>query len=791
MKKLYIMLLAMLSCVVSGYAQSNEGDGTSTSIDEPIKYTVLSNSGGFNNEGAANLFDSDCTTKWCSDFTNKQEGETTNGVYVVFKTSRSILPTHYTLTTANDTQGNPGRNWKQWQLYGMNADSDDDVARESENWVPLDKKYNVDQDQLPAANYTSSDFFLSEENVTAYKYFKIELDEIVSGSTMQMADFLLCDKYTFMSRLISFADTNVKDICVSNWDTNGDGELSKEEVAAVTSLGEVFKNNNFITTFNELQHFTGLTNINDYAFNGCSSLTSITIPSSVTSIGKSAFDGCNSLSTVDVKNPSPVAITQNTFSNRTNTTLYVPTGSRAAYLAADYWKEFKEIVALEDIISFADEIVKTICVSNWDTNGDGELSYAEAAAVTSIEGIFQKKSITSFDELQYFKGLTCISYSAFEDCRNLTSVTIPNSVMSIDLRAFYLCSSLTSVTIPNSVTSIGSNAFRFLSSLRMVKSEIAKPFAVEAFDNANAILVVPKGLRADYKSVSGWGFAFIFEEGETIYTQKQTDEQGLLYTLKMADNDSFYYSVTGHSDDLNTEIVIPADISGVPVTVISANVFKDCSSLSFITIPNSVASIGSDAFSGCTGLTTITIPESVTAIGDGAFNGCRSLTMIISKISTPFAVNAFSNFDATLVVPKSSRSDYKKVSGWGFAFTFEEGEAVFELNQSDEQGLYYTLKADDNGVYYSVTDYYYNQLKSEIVIPADLGGCPVREVGANAFNGCTTLSSITIPNSVTSIERRAFQACVNLTTVILGSQLETIGYYAFYNCINLIHWNIK
>ena len=84
---------------------------------------------------------------------------------------------------------------------------------------------------------------------------------------------------------ITFADANVKAICVTNWDTNGDGELSTNEAAAVTDMGTAFKNKTNITTFGELQYFTGLKSIGSETFYGCSGLTSVTIPKNVTTIG--------------------------------------------------------------------------------------------------------------------------------------------------------------------------------------------------------------------------------------------------------------------------------------------------------------------------------------------------------------------------------------------------------------------------------------------------------------------------------------------------------------------------
>ena len=91
---------------------------------------------------------------------------------------------------------------------------------------------------------------------------------------------------------IQFADAAVKAICVTNWDTNGDGELSETEAAQVTDLGTVFKSNKTITSFDELQYFTGLTDIGEWAFCYCSGLTFVTIPNSVTSIGNDTFRNC-------------------------------------------------------------------------------------------------------------------------------------------------------------------------------------------------------------------------------------------------------------------------------------------------------------------------------------------------------------------------------------------------------------------------------------------------------------------------------------------------------------------
>lgn len=132
-------------------------------------------------EGPGSLFDKDSNTKWC----------TTNNAtaYVIFTSDEPIAPTYYKLTTANDTGKNPGRNWKTWKIYGANFDSEEAVGRDAEGWVMIDEKNNIGTDQLPAANFTDAYFNMSNPSSTAYKYFKIEVEALVNGQTMQMADF--------------------------------------------------------------------------------------------------------------------------------------------------------------------------------------------------------------------------------------------------------------------------------------------------------------------------------------------------------------------------------------------------------------------------------------------------------------------------------------------------------------------------------------------------------------------------------------------------------------------------
>ena len=115
------------------------------------------------------------------------------------------------------------------------------------------------------------------------------------------------------SNIIIFADKDVKKRCVGLWDTNGDGELSHEEVAAVTTIGTVFQNNTDIEFFNELKYFSGLTALEANAFNGCSNLCNIAIPANVATIDVSSFQDCSQLMQVTFDKNSCITIFEGSY----------------------------------------------------------------------------------------------------------------------------------------------------------------------------------------------------------------------------------------------------------------------------------------------------------------------------------------------------------------------------------------------------------------------------------------------------------------------------------------------
>jgi hypothetical protein len=121
-----------------------------------------------------------------------------------------------------------------------------------------------------------------------------------------------------------------------------------------------------------------------------------------------------------------------------------------------------------NVIQFEDEAVKAICVGYWDFDNDGELSYNEAAKVTDITNVFRGTNISTFNEFQYFTGLTEVSKYTFTGCEDLIRIVIPQNVNIIDEHAFANCTNLARITLNTSLTTIGIYAFGNCSSLKTI-----------------------------------------------------------------------------------------------------------------------------------------------------------------------------------------------------------------------------------------------------------------------------------------------------------------------------------
>ena len=245
----------------------------------------------------------------------------------------------------------------------------------------------------------------------------------------------------------------------------------------------------------------------------------------------------------------------------------------------------------------------------------------------------------------------------------------------------------------------------------------------------------------------------------------------------------FEYSVlddgTVQITDCETDaekVVIPDTIDGKSVTSIGDSAFEQCISLTNITIPDSVTSISGGAFEQCTSLTNIVIPNSVTEIGEDAFRGCTSLTGItIPDGMMSIGKRAFWECKSlkTVTIPDSVTS----IGIWAFRNCI----SLTAINVARENQNYVSV----NGVLYN------NDKTTIICYPAGkkdesykiING--VTSIEGSAFKDCTSLKSITIPDSMTSLGDSAFEDCISLTSITIPGSVTSIGESAFYYCTSL------
>ena len=476
----------------------------------------------------------------------------------------------------------------------------------------------------------------------------------------------------------------------------------------------------YCSNLSSLELPNSVISIGENAFKNCRDLSTISIPEQVTYIGENAFEYCH-ISSITVEARKPIDISENVFEDIWSATLYVPYVSLEKYEAAEYWNCFSKILPINDFIDFEDSNVKALCLENWDTNGDGNFSVDEAAAVTDLGQVFKDNdNITTFDELRFFNGVKEIAAEEFYYCSMLSSLILPPNTECIRNEAFRGCKRLVSIVIPSKVNNIEVPAFMFCENLSFIKVDANNPI-YDSREDCNAII--------------------------------ETDSKTLIAGCQ------------------NT--IIPNEIKAI-----GRMAFYCQPRLESISIPDGVESIGENAFND-TGLSDVFLPNSVSEIGCEAFANTPWYEsqpdglIYTGKVAYKYKGTMPANTEISL------REGTKGIAGWAFESDCKGLKSMYIPNSVTYIGPYAfdgcenmeSIHLSDN-----ISTLYYDTFSNcksltSLTIPEGVThlGFPLVDGYGDAFYNCTGLTSVTIPSTVVYYVRNAFSSCSSLTSVIVNN----------------------
>ncbi len=529
--------------------------------------------------------------------------------------------------------------------------------------------------------------------------------------------------------------------------------------------------------------------IEDKAFFNCKSLTEIYIPACTTDIGRGAFSGCNGLTSFEVDSSNQFyAFEDGYLCDKNKTTIKACLNYDEEIIIPDYIREIEQ-----SVFSSLSNLKKVVIGQNvkkidsyafaWNRNLQSVVIPASVSEIlngvfagcqnlvdiqvdnnneyyTAEKGIFYSKDQKTLISYPSASGevvipdcVTTIDQEAMRNNDYITKVVMGNNVQSIGTQAFYYNTNLSEITISGNISSVGNQAFENCEKLSKViyagTQEMWNEVSGSFGRNNNELLNANLTCTGEVQSLPDTNVVDV-SANEAVKEISTLSGKNRVVVTGECSFDTV--SEIGQAIKNNSSASILLDLSRVEgLTEIPEQAFMECNSLVSITLPNTVTSVRGHAFKHCKKLTSVNLGNSVSTLEWDAFGYCEKLTTIV--------------FPATLT----------------------------EILEGCFNGCFNLTKitvAEDNPEFSVEGSALYNKAKTKLVLwpsaSGEINNLPntLEIIGYSAFNG-SSITSIRIPDSVTTIEYGAFSSCNNLTSVDFGNGVSTIATFAFGWCNNL------
>lgn len=541
----------------------------------------------------------------------------------------------------------------------------------------------------------------------------------------------------------------------------------------------------------DLSECTGLTVIPEQAFIDCSNLTGISLPATITSIENYAFKNNKSLQVLVIPDSVLIIGRESFFGCSSISSLNLGTNVKTiGYGAFEGCSSITEIVVPDSVTLLGDRVFKDCAELENVELGEGVTTissycFSGCSKLTSVT-MSDNVVIISDDAFADCKKLATLTLSntlenigknTFAGCSELSELIIPDTVFFIDSNAFENCGKLTSLIIPNNVTTIGSFVFKGCKNIAItINNTLLNSIAPTADSNSkeNYLLAGCKNYTITVVGGTTTLAAYCF--------YNCTELKSITFPSNLTEIGNYcFYNCTGLTD-----LSLPSGL-----TTIGDYAFTKCDGFVVISLPDTVTSIGSHVFSGCLNLMNLTLSNTLRTIGTYAFEKCVKLPRIVIPDSVTtigeYAFKETSNIEITIkngllssFAPASASSSFTNMLFKGCSdYSIILSSASTEV--SDYTFAYCSsLKSISiPETVLSIGKYaFYNCRSLECIsVP-----CSVSTIGESAFSGCSSATEITLPNNIEVINDSTFNDCSSLEAIQIPLNATSIGDFAFAGC---------